>query len=292
MIPAVIPVAGYGTRALPASKSIPKEMMPLYDRPIIQYVVEEATRAGAKNIIFVTSKGKSAIEDHFDISPDLEILLQKSQKKDLYESITALSRMIDIQSVRQKEIKGLGHAVWMAKDLVSSSFGVLLGDDIIVGKEPGLSQLVNIHSSLKKRDDAGVVLLMEVPESEISKYGICEWESSETQKIRQCLEKPKPSQTSSRLAIIGRYLLPRTIFEILENLKPGAIGEIQLTDALNELAKKGNLYGVVLKGQRFDAGDRLGFLKANLHYYLQSPYQNEVRRMMEEMLNQNLGDKK
>lgn len=282
MIPAVIPVAGWGTRSLPASKSIPKEMLPVFDRPIVQYVVEEAADSGAKNIVLVTSKGKSAIEDHFDISSELEALLARTGKKELLKVVTEVSRKVGVQTVRQKEQRGLGHAVWMAKDLISTPvFGVLLGDDMIEGNPPGLAQLI---AAVKKKDSLkgrfGAVLLMEVAESEVSKYGICEMSAKDKQLVSRCIEKPEPSATKSRLAIIGRYLLPRDTFQILENQKPGSIGEIQLTDALNQLAKQGRLLGVILKGRRFDAGDRLGFLEANLHYYLKSPLKAEVKKLL------------
>lgn len=281
MLSAVIPVAGLGTRSLPASKALPKEMLPVFDRPIVQYVVEEAVQSGVKNLVLVTAKGKQAIEDHFDVAPELEAHLAKTQKLDLLKEMQRLSSLVKVQSVRQKQALGLGHAVGMAKNMIAEDrFLVLLGDDMIVGdKIPGAQQLVEALSG--KDPHTGAVLLMEVPESEVSKYGICEMDGD---RVLRCVEKPQPGSVKSRLAIIGRYLLPRSIFNILEKVSPGQNGEIQLTDALNVLAKDGRLVGVVLQGQRFDAGDRMGFLEANLYYYLKSPMASQVRHLMQNYL--------
>ena len=285
MISSVIPVAGLGTRSLPASKAIPKEMLPVFDRPIIQYIIEEAVSSGAGDIIFVTSKGKKAIENHFSIDSDLEKTLLESGKKKLYDEVHRISRLIDYKTVPQEEARGLGHAVLMAKDLVPSSpFGVLLGDDMMVSDPPGLKQLIDFyHAHDLSKNDAGVIMLMEVPESDVSKYGICEMDPNDKNRVVRCVEKPKPVETSSRFAIMGRYLLPKYIFELLESQKTGALGEIQLTDALNSLAEEGRLYGCVLKGARFDAGDRLGYLRANIHYYMKAGYSDEVRKMFGEI---------
>lgn len=285
MVPVVIPVAGLGTRSLPLSKAIPKEMLPVYDRPIIQHIVEEAIASGVKQVIFVTSQGKSSLEDHFDISVGLEETLKKTNKKELYETIHRLSRMIDIVSVRQKEPRGLGHAVWTARSVVHQTpFAVMLGDDMIDAPQPGLKQLIRFYEEKNLASKkAGVVMLMKVPDEDTSKYGICEMDKNSFQ-ISGCREKPKPSETSSRLGIIGRYLLPQDIFEKLEKQNPGALGEIQLTDGLNLLAREGRLFGCILEGQRFDAGDKLGFLKANVHYYLKSEWAKEVRSMLKEVI--------
>ncbi len=286
MYPVVIPAAGYGTRSLPASKTIPKEMLTLFDRPIIQWVVEEAVNAGLKDIIFVTSKGKSSIEDHFDIQPELENILRKPGKESFLKVVSEVSRMVSVQSVRQKEALGLGHAVLMAKNLVSTShFGVMLGDDLCEAKVPGIQQLVKKYETLKSQvPDAGVVLLMRVADSEVSKYGICEVEDEVSLKVRRCVEKPSPSQTKSRLAIIGRYFLPTSVFGILEKSVSGTLGEIQLTDGLNQLAQNGKLYGCLLDGRRFDAGDRVGFMEASVYYALQSSYGTQVREVLKEMV--------
>jgi len=279
--PLVIPAAGYGTRSLPASKAIPKEMCTIFDRPTIQYIVDEAVASGLRDVIFVTSRGKSSIEDHFDLNPELEALLERTGKKDLLASLQNLSRKIQVHSVRQKEMKGLGDAVLQAKALIATShFFVALGDDLVEAPTPGLKQLFNTYAAKKaSNSDAGVVLLMEVPESETHKYGICEIDSK-TQLIQKCIEKPKAGTTTSRLAIVGRYLLPRGIFSALENSRPGAIGEVQLTDGLQALASENKLYGHILEGRRFDAGDRIGFLEATLFYALQSPLKSEVQNLL------------
>jgi len=287
MIPAVIPVAGLGTRSLPISKAIPKEMQPIFDRPIVQYIVEEAVASGADRIILVTSEGKEAIENHFKEMPELEKALLKANKKELHDIVYKLSRMVKIETVLQKEPLGLGHAVLMAKNAVTTShFGVLLGDDMVDASPPGLKQLVNFHEqkNLASKGGAGVVMLMEVPDSEVSKYGICEMDPSDDGRVVRCVEKPKPTETKSRLAIAGRYLLPKEIFALLENQQTGALGEIQLTDALNALAEQGQLYGCVLKGKRFDAGDKLGFLRATIHYYIKGGYGDGVSKIIKEIL--------
>jgi UTP--glucose-1-phosphate uridylyltransferase len=286
VLSAVIPVAGLGTRSLPASKVVPKEMLPVFDRPIVQYIVEEAVVSGANDVLFVTSKGKNSIEDHFDSAPELERVLDRLGKTDLLHSLLALARQIEIRTVRQKEQLGLGHAVLMAKNAIANGpFAVMLGDDMIEGSPPGLRQLINFHRDLPGSSDRiGVVMLTEVTEQEVSKYGICEVDSISSMKITRCVEKPKSSEIKSRLAILGRYFLPLDIFSILEEQPRGALGEVQLTDALNTLAKDGRLYGCILKGQRFDAGDRLGFLKANVHHYLRSPLASEVRSFLQEIL--------
>lgn len=280
MLSVVIPVAGRGTRALPASKAIPKEMFPVFDRPIIQWIVEEAVAAGAKDLTLVTGRGKSALEDHFDVDADLEGIL--ANKPELLAKVKKVSRLIEVKTVRQKQALGLGHAVLMAKSsVVGDYFGVALGDEMIVEGTPGLKQLTDFHETrnLKERR-AGAVLLMEVSEAEASRYGICEMDADG--RISRCIEKPKAGVTKSRWALIGRYLLPADVFSLLERVKPGTIGEIQLTDGLQMLADEGRLYGCVLKGTRCDAGDRLGWIQANLHYYLKSEWGDELRRYLNE----------
>ena len=279
-------MAGLGTRSLPASKAIPKEMLPLFDRPIIQVVVEEAVQAGVEDIIFVTSKGKSAIEDHFDISPDLELALEKKGKKELLDRVRKLSRLVNVQSVRQKEALGLGHAVGMASTMVSGShFFILLGDEVTDAQPTAVEQLMKTYESISSNTpDAGVIMLMEVLDEDVSKYGICEISSSVKNQIVDCLEKPPLSATKSRWAITGRYLLPKEIFSIIEKQGRCELGEIQLTDALQHLAQQGKLYACFFKGRRFDAGDRLGFLEANIHYYLKSQYADSTRKILKDFL--------
>ncbi len=284
---AVFPVAGLGTRFLPATKAMPKEMLTVVDRPLIQYAVDEAREAGIEHFVFVTGRGKAVIEDYFDIQFELEQTLKARNKNAELSLLDSLQPTAGQTSfTRQQEPLGLGHAVWMAKDIVREGpFGVMLGDDMIDAKPAGLKQLVAIYESVKKKvPNAGVVMLSEVPDSEVSKYGICEVESRKSMRVTSCVEKPKPTETKSRLAIMGRYLLPLDIFKILEKQRRGSLGEIQLTDGLNQLALEGRLFGCILKGQRFDAGDRLGFLKANIHYYLKSSLKNEVRKLLEEVL--------
>lgn len=262
-------------------------MLPVFDRPIIQYIAEEAVRAKASKIILVTSKGKSLVEDHFDLAPELEGLLKKTGKTELLKEVQFVSQLMDIHTVRQKEQLGLGHAVLMAQSLVvTEHFGVMLGDDLVDSAVPGIGQLYETLSSLSPAPKPGVVMLCEVPASEVSKYGICEIDSAfkaGTMKISRCIEKPALGTTNSRYAILGRYMLPRDVFDILSQTSRGAQGELQLTDALNVLAQQGRLYGCVLDGRRFDAGDRLGYLHANLHYYLKSKLGSEVKLLLKEI---------
>ena len=269
---AVFPAAGLGTRFLPATKAQPKEMLPLVDKPLIQYGVEEAIQSGIQNIIIVTGRGKSAIEDHFDVSFELEQLLESRNKNDLLASTRAISDMIDVAYVRQKEALGLGHAVLRAKDLVGPEpFAVVLSDDVIDAKVPCLRQLMNIHSFY----GASVVALLEVPHDRISAYGVVEAEpvthnggNDRLFRITNMVEKPKKSEAPSNLAIIGRYVLTPEIFTSLESIAPGSGGEIQLTDGLKHLLRSRPIYGYRFDGTRYDAGDKLGFLKATVEFAL------------------------
>lgn len=285
MFPVVIPVAGLGTRSLPASKVIPKELLPVYDRPIIQFVVEEAQKANVKDVVFVTSSGKSAIEDHFDIQPALEQALKDKGKSDLLEEVQKVSRMVNVQSVRQKEPLGLGHAVLQAEPSISSShFFVMLGDEMTDAEVPSLQQLLNIYQRKQSTvPEAGVILLMNVADEDVSKYGICEWDENSHQ-ISRCVEKPQAHETQSRAAITGRYLLPYSVFEKIKSQPQGKLGEIQLTDALNALAQEGKLFGCLFEGTRIDAGDRMGYLQAHLHYYLRSPFAEKTKELMRSYL--------
>jgi len=284
MFPVVIPVAGLGTRSLPASKAIPKEMLPIYDRPIIQYIVEEAAASGSKEVIFVTSKGKSALENHFDKDLEIEAILVRRQKTELLQKVRELSNLVSVQSVRQKEALGLGHAVLQAKSMISAShFFVMLGDEMTDSRPSSLDQLLSFSKGL--RSDAGVIAVMRVADADVSKYGICELDEK-TGRILRCIEKPKPTETNSRWAITGRYLLPKDTFAKLETIKPLGSQEIQLTEALEILAKEQRLFALEYKGLRFDAGDRLGFLRANLHYYLQSSDAAATREILKEFLSQ------
>ncbi len=272
---AVFPAAGLGTRFLPATKALPKEMLPLVDKPLIQYGVEEAIQSGISNITIVTGRGKTAIEDHFDVSFELEDLLERKKKTELLRQVRAISDMIDVSYVRQKEALGLGHAVLRAKELVGNeAFAVVLSDDVIHGETPCLRQLLDIHEFF----GATVVALMEVPKEQISAYGVVDADPVDHQgakdrlfRIRSMVEKPKAEDAPSNLAIIGRYILVPEIFKSLETIEPGAGGEIQLTDGLKHLLRSRPVYGYRFEGRRFDAGDKLGFLQATVELALRRP---------------------
>lgn len=264
---AVFPAAGLGTRFLPATKSSPKEMLPLVDKPLIQYVIEEAVASGIESIVIVTGRGKTAIEDHFDVSFELERLLEDRGKPDLLKEMRAISEMARISYVRQKEALGLGHAVLQAKDSVGSEpFAVLLSDDIIDAPVPALKQLIDVY----EKYDAPVVAVFEVEGEAISRFGVVDGEEVEPGvfKIRDMVEKPPAAEAPSNLAIIGRYILTPDIFAEIETTRPGAIGEIQITDAMRSLLKKRPFYAVRFQGTRYDAGDKLGFLIATVEFAL------------------------
>ena len=269
---AIVPVAGRGTRLLPATRSQPKEMLPLVDKPIIQYGVEEALHSGIQNIIIVTGRGKSAIEDHFDVSFELEQLLESKNKQDLLSMVRGISDMIDVAYVRQKEALGLGHAVLRARDVVGTEpFAVVLSDDIIDSEIPCIRQLLDVYDFY----GASVLALMEVPKDQISAYGVVDAEiisdkgfANRLFRIRNMVEKPRAEDAPSNLAIIGRYVLTPRIFEMLEKVKPGSGGEIQLTDGIKALLDYEKVFGFTYEGQRYDAGDKLGFLKATVEFAL------------------------
>ncbi len=266
---AVFPAAGLGTRFLPATKAQPKEMLPLVDKPIIQYVIEEAVASGITSIIIVTGRGKNAIEDHFDVAHDLERHLAARDQHDLLAQVQAISSMISISYVRQGEQLGLGHAVLMARDLVNDEpFAVMLGDDIIDSPVPCMKQMMNAF----ERYGGPVVAVQKVPQSEISAYGVIdavpEGESGRVYRIRDLVEKPSAAEAPSDLAIIGRYILTPEIFDELEKTPRGAGGEIQLTDGLRQLSRRQTLYGYQFEGKRHDAGNKLGFLKATVEFAL------------------------
>jgi UTP--glucose-1-phosphate uridylyltransferase len=265
---AVFPAAGLGTRFLPATKASPKEMLPLVDKPLIQYVVEEAVASGIESVIIVTGRGKTAIEDHFDISFELEHLLRERGKEDLLQQVRAISEMASFSYVRQREALGLGHAVLQAKDLVGNEpFAVMLSDDIVDAEVPALKQMLEVY----EKYDAPVIGTMQVKGEAISRFGVIDSEevSEGVYKINGMVEKPPYAEAPSDLAIIGRYILTPDIFQEIENTTPGAGGEIQLTDAMRSLLKKRPFYAVRFKGTRHDAGDKLGFLIATVEYALQ-----------------------
>lgn len=264
----VIPVAGWGTRSLPATKNIPKEMLPIYNKPVIQYVVEEAQRAHIKDVIFVTNRDKNVIEDHFDHNLQLEDLLERSGKLDKLEEVRRVAEMVNILSVRQKRQLGLGHAVLCARELVGDEpFVVMVGDDLMFSGVPGIGQLIEVAMAEKMP----VIGVMEVPWEKVSRYGIIDGEevAPGVYRVRDMVEKPKREDAPSRMAIVGRYVLTPDIFDYLEKVKPGHGGEIQLTDALQAMAKDRGMMAVRMAGMRFDAGDWAEFLSANIYFALQ-----------------------
>jgi UTP--glucose-1-phosphate uridylyltransferase len=270
---AVFPAAGLGTRFLPATKAQPKEMLPIVDKPIIQYGVEEAMAAGCDQIIIVTGRGKTSIEDHFDVSYELEKMLEERGKKDLLKIVRDISDMMQVFYVRQKEALGLGHAVLTAKELVGDEpFATLLADDVIDAKVPCLKQMIDVFTEKQ----ASVLAIQRVEGPAISAYGVIKAKEvpgsgGKLFEISDLVEKPKFQDAPSDLAVIGRYVLTPTVFETLTGLQAGAGGELQLTDGLRALLKKEKIYGFVFEGKRHDAGDKLGFLKATVEFALKRP---------------------
>lgn len=273
---AIIPAAGLGTRFLPATKAQPKEMLPLVDKPTIQYIVEEAVASGIEDIIIVSGRGKRAIEDHFDKSYELEETLAQKGKFDLLAEIQSISNMVNIHYIRQKEAKGLGHAIYCAHRFIGDEpFAVLLGDDVVESEEPALKQLIDVY----ERYNSSVVGVQPVPEKDVCKYGIVDPKGDISEEgvthVRSFIEKPKLSEAPSNLAIMGRYVLRPEIFDILETLEPGAGGEIQLTDALVKLNEKQVVLAKEFDGERYDVGDKFGFIKATIDLALK---REELRR--------------
>jgi len=271
---AVFPAAGLGTRFLPATKAQPKEMLPIVDKPIIQYGVEEALAAGCDQIIIITGRGKAAIEDHFDVSYELEKILEDRGKADLLKIVKQISDMIHVAYVRQKEALGLGHAVLMAKELIGNEpFAVILADDVIDAPKPCLKQMVEVFEETQE----SVIATQVVEGPAISSYGVLDVKQPDGRfggrlsEIKNMVEKPKLEDAPSKQAIIGRYILTPAIFDVLEKTKPGAGGELQLTDAMRNLLQQEHMWAYVYEGKRYDAGDKLGFLKATVEFALQRP---------------------
>ncbi len=267
---AVFPAAGLGTRFLPATKAVPKEMLSLVDKPLVQYGIEECVAAGLTQSIIVTSRGKTTIEDHFDQSFELEQMLAKRQKSDLLAVAQSVAKLTQISYVRQAEALGLGHAVLCARELVGlEPFAVVLSDDVIDSVVPCVGQLAAVHAQY----GASVIALMEVPREQISAYGVVEAGevSPGLYRIRSLVEKPKPEEAPSNLAIIGRYVLTPQIFDSLTRIAPGAGGEVQLTDGMRHLLGSQPIYGLKFEGRRFDAGDKQGFLRATVEFGLKHP---------------------
>jgi len=283
---AVFPAAGLGTRFLPATKAQPKEMLPLVDKPIIQYGVEEALAAGCDQIIIITGRGKSAIEDHFDVSSELEAMLEAKGKTDLLRIVRQISDMIHVAYVRQKEALGLGHAVLTARELVGNeAFAALLADDVIDAKVPCLKQLIDVFNEKQ----CSVIATQVVEGPAISAYGVIKAKevpgtAKRLYEVLDLVEKPKLAEAPSNLAVIGRYVLTPTVFETLSNIKPGAGGELQLTDGLRALLKREKMYAYVYEGRRDDTGDKLGFLKATVEFALKrgdlgAPFREYLRTL-------------
>ena len=264
----VIPVAGWGTRSLPASKNIPKEMLPIYNKPVVQYVVEEAIEAGIKDVVFITNRDKSVIEDHFDYNLQLEAVLERTGKKELLALVRSVAEMANCIAVRQKKQLGLGHAVLCAREVIGDSpFAAMVGDDLLFGESSGLEQLLQVA----RKEQMPVVGVMEVPETQVSSYGIISGSeiADGIYRVDKLVEKPAVKDAPSNLAIIGRYILTPDIFDHLANATPGHGGEIQLTDALQGLAETRGMLAVKIKGNRYDVGNWSDYLCANVFLGLQ-----------------------
>lgn len=264
---AVIPAAGLGTRFLPATKAQPKEMLPIVDKPTLQFIIEEAVESGIEEILLITGRNKTSIENHFDRSIELELELEKKGKNDLLEEVRKISNMVNIHYIRQKEPLGLGHAIYCAKSFIGNEpFAVLLGDDIVYNRKPCLKQMIEIYEKYKTT----IVGVQEVPKEDVYKYGIVDGKYIEDRvyEIKNLIEKPAIQDAPSNLAILGRYIINPAIFDILEETKPGKGGEIQLTDALKVLAQHEAMYAYIFEGRRYDVGDKQGFLEATVEYAL------------------------
>ncbi|WP_438348906.1 UTP--glucose-1-phosphate uridylyltransferase GalU [Paenibacillus sp. FA6] len=283
---AIIPAAGLGTRFLPATKAMPKEMLPIVDKPTIQYIVEEAVASGIEDIIIVTGKGKRAIEDHFDYSFELEHNLESKEKWDLLNEVRKSSEMADIHYIRQKEPKGLGHAIWCARKFIGNEpFAVLLGDDIVEAEVPCLKQMIDIYEHYQ----SSVVGVQPVPWNEVSRYGIVDGSllDERVYQANRLVEKPRQEVAPSNLAIMGRYILTPHIFEILGEHNAGVNGEIQLTDAISKLGELERILAYHFEGQRHDVGEKLGFIETTIHYALQhQELREDLLKYMKQMIHQ------
>ena len=267
---AIIPAAGLGTRFLPATKAQPKEMLPIVDKPTIQYIIEEAVASGIEEILIITGRNKKCIEDHFDKSVELELELEKSGKEELLELVRYISDMVDIHYIRQKEPKGLGNAIYCAKTFVGNEpFAVMLGDDLVDSEVPCLKQLIDCYSEYQ----TNILGVQKVKKEDVSKYGIVDgiFIEDRVYKVKDLVEKPVVEEAPSDIAILGRYIITPQIFDILKNTTPGKGGEIQLTDALKKLREEEAIYAYNFEGQRYDVGDKLGFLQANIEFALKKP---------------------
>jgi len=276
---AVLPAAGFGTRFLPATKAVPKELLPIVDKPTIQYIMEEVVHAGIGEVVLITGREKGSIEDHFDTSAELEHHLRKKGRHDLLKVVQEVSEMVSLVSVRQKEPLGLGHAVLCAKKAVGHEpFAVLLGDDLIDASVPCIRQMIDTYEELHRgvnpsAPGSALIAIQKVPRAEAHLYGVIKGKKIKDRvyRIEDLVEKPEKGTAPSNLAIIGRYILPPEIFEILENVRPDRKGEIQLTNGLRELNKRAPVFGYEFFGDRYDAGDKLGYLEANIAFALKHP---------------------
>ena len=280
---AVIPAAGLGTRFLPATKAQPKEMLPIVDKPTLQYIIEEAVASGIEEILIITGRNKKSIEDHFDKSVELELELENKGKKELLEIVQNISNMINIHYIRQKEPRGLGHAIHCAKSFVGNEpFAVMLGDDIVDNEVPCLKQLMNAYEEYRTT----ILGVQTVDDEDTDKYGIiaAKYIEDKVYKVKDLVEKPEPGKAPSNIAILGRYIITPEIFDILETLPLGKNGEVQLTDALRMLSKKEAMYAYDFDGVRYDVGDKLGFLKATVDFALKRPnLQNDFIQYLREV---------
>lgn len=281
---AIIPAAGLGTRFLPATKAMPKEMLPIVDKPTIQYIVEEAVASGIEDIIIVTGKGKRAIEDHFDFAPELEQNLREKGKSDLLKKVQYSNNLANIHYIRQKEPKGLGHAIWCARKFIGDEpFAVLLGDDIVQSETPCLKQLINEY----EETNHSIIGVQTVPNEVTNRYGIIDpaFQNGRLYQVENFVEKPALGTAPSNLAIMGRYILTPEIFEFLDKQEAGAGGEIQLTDAIQKLNQKQSVFAYDFEGKRYDVGEKLGFVKTTVEFALQDPsLRGEVLSLMKEVL--------
>lgn len=263
----IIPAAGLGTRFLPATKAQPKEMLPIVDKPTLQYIIEEAVDSGIEEILIITGKNKKSIEDHFDKSVELELELERTGKKDLLQTVKNISNLSNIYYIRQKEPRGLGDAIYCAKSFIGNEpFAVMLGDDIVDSKVPCLKQIIDIYNEYRTT----VLGVQKVNEQEVDKYGIISAKHIEDRvyKVKDLIEKPEIDKAPSNIAILGRYIITPEIFSVLESLTPGKDGEVQLTDALKLLSKREAMYAYIFEGKRYDVGDKLGFLEATIDFAL------------------------
>jgi UTP--glucose-1-phosphate uridylyltransferase len=285
---AIIPAAGLGTRFLPATKAQPKEMLPIVDKPSIQYIVEEAIASGIEDILIISGRGKRAIEDHFDKTYELEKVLQQKNKLDLLAEVQAISELANIHYIRQKEPLGLGHAIWCARSFVGNEpFAVMLGDDIIHSEIPCLKQMIEVYN----QQQCAIIGVQQVPDEDVSKYGIIapnpQHLHQQVMEVLQLVEKPRKGQAPSNFAIMGRYILTPEIFSILDHQAPGSGGEIQLTDAISRLNEQQQVMAYCFQGQRYDIGDKLGFIVATLDFALRRPeLKQEVLRYIANVLHQ------